>query len=78
MVCLTVFDPVSQLFFPCQCVFWLYGNKVINLLSEPLNRLLCECATRMAWVGVPNFSPFSRLVSTLSGTLDLSRIIGEI
>ena len=77
MVCLTFFDPVSQRFFHVSAVFSFYKNRVINLLPEPLDRLLCEYATRMIWVRVPIF-PFSTVVSTLSETLDFSTIIGEI
>ena len=57
MVCLTYFGPVSQLFFHFGAVFWFYGNRVINLKSEPLDRLLCECTTVMIWAG-SEFSPF--------------------
>ena len=39
-------------FFHFNVVFWLYGNRVINWQSEPLNRLLCDCATGMI---CPNF-----------------------
>ena len=77
-VCLTLLWSSFPNFFHVSEVFWLHGNRVINFLSDPLNRLLCECATRMIWVRVPIFLPFSRVVSSLSGTLDLSRIIGEI
>ena len=42
MVCFTYFDPLSKFFFHFRAVFWLYGNRVITLLSEPLDRLLCE------------------------------------
>ena len=37
MVCLTCFDSVSQLFFHFNAVFWFYGNRDINLQSEPLD-----------------------------------------
>ena len=69
---------VTNFFFHFSVVFWLYGDRVINLQSKPLNRLLCECATEMIWViKVPKIFPMFRVVSTLSRTLDKSRIIGE-
>ena len=47
-------------FFHFNAVFWLYGNMVINLQSEPLNIFLCDCASVMICVvGIVNFSPFS-------------------
>ena len=67
MVCLTYFYPVYKGFFHFSAAFWLYPKKVINLLSERFDRLLCECATGMKQV---------RLVSTLSGTVFLSRVLG--
>ena len=49
-----------QTFFHFNAVFWLYGNRIISLQTEALNRLLCDCATGMICVvGVPNFSLFS-------------------
>ena len=57
MMCLTYFDSVSKLLFHFNAVFWSYGNRVINLQSEPLNRPLCESATGMIWARVCNF-PF--------------------
>ena len=61
MVCLAYFCPMSQLvtFFHFNAVFWFYENRVINLLSKTLDRLLCECASGIIWVRVPKFSPFS-------------------
>ena len=47
MVYMTYFDPVSQLLFHFNAMFWLYGNRVINYKSEPFDKLLCECATGM-------------------------------
>ena len=60
-------------------MFWLYGNRVINLQSGALHKLLYDYPTGMICVvRAPNFPPLFRVVSILSGTLDQSRIIGII
>ena len=49
MVCLTCFDSVSQLFFHFNAVFWFYGNRDINLQSEPLDS---ACVSKpLEWYG---------------------------
>ena len=47
---------VPTFFFHFNVVFWLYGNRVINWQSEPLNRLLCNCATAMIYFNFFSFS----------------------
>ena len=77
IVCLTYFNSVSQLFFHFNAVSRLCWNRVIDLQSEPLDRLLCDCTNEMIRVKVPNLPLFFSVVSILSEALDHSRIIVE-
>ena len=47
---------VPTFFFHFNVVFRLYGNRVINWQPEPLNRLLCNCATAMIYFNFFSFS----------------------
>ena len=58
MVCVSL-TLCLNFFFHFSAAFWLYGKRVINLLSKKFDRLLCECATGMIQVRVPTFTFFS-------------------